>query len=128
MPDGKYPDPRKEDIIYEDRRISRPDVSLPDWHIPDATYRPVPIVWFAAVVVIQMFTLPLMFILFLDENSAFSGARGLFFVAFFLLETGILAWWTWERGMKHAAIGWKIATFLFLGGLFALSSYSALAS
>ena len=128
MPDGRYPDPREEDIIYEDRRISRPDVSLPDWHMPDATYRPVPIVWFAAVVVIQMVFLPLMFILFTDQNSAFSGSRGLLFVAFLLLESGILGWWTWERGMKHAATGWKISIFLFLGGLFALSAYAALAS
>lgn len=127
MPDGKYPDPREEDIVYDDRRISRPDVSLPDWHIPDASYRPLPIVWFATVVLIQIFVVPLLFVAFLDDSGAFTARNGMFFLAFLVLESGLLGWWTWERGMEAAPKGWKVATILFLGGLLALSATAALA-
>ena len=53
----KYPNPREEDIYAGDRRVSRPDSALPDWHIPDAKYRPIPIAWFAAAFLIQMVVL-----------------------------------------------------------------------
>ncbi len=43
MPEREYPNPREEDIYAGERRVSRPDSALPDWHIPDAAYRPIPI-------------------------------------------------------------------------------------
>ena len=90
-----------------DRRISRPDSALPDWHIPDASYRPIPIAWFAGAFVIQMVALFVVFLLL-------SGMHGIFTVVAAGLVTGAIGAWTWERGMKGASAGWKLATILVL--------------
>lgn len=104
---GKYPDPREEDIMAGDRRISRPDSALPDWHIPDAKYRPIPIAWFAAAFLLQMVVLFALFMI-LHQQS------GWITIALASLATGALGMWTWERGMKDAGTGWQIATVLML--------------
>lgn len=90
-----------------DRRLSRPDSALPDWHIPDAKYRPIPIAWFAAAFLLQMVVLTAIFVIL-------SGQTGWITIALSALATGALGMWTWDRGMKDAGNGWKIATVLML--------------
>ncbi len=90
-----------------DRRLSRPDSALPDWHIPDAKYRPIPIAWFAAAFLIQMVVLTVLFLLL-------SGQSGWLTIALSALATGALGMWTWDRGMKDAPGGWRLATVLTL--------------
>ena len=104
---GKYPDPREEDIYAGDRRLSRPDSALPDWHIPDAKYRPIPIAWFAAAFLLQMVVLTAIFVIL-------SGQSGWITIALSALTKGALGMWTWERGMRDAGTGWKVATVLML--------------
>ena len=106
-PDPKYPNPREEDIYAGDRRLSRPDSALPDWHIPDAKYRPIPIAWFAAAFLLQMVVLVVIFWVLIDES-------GWITMGLASLATGALGKWTWDRGMKDAGTGWKIATVLML--------------
>ena len=106
-PEPKYPDPREEDIYAGDRRLSRPDSALPDWHIPDAKYRPIPIAWFAAAFLLQMVVLVVIFWVLIDES-------GWITMGLASLATGALGKWTWERGMKDAGTGWKIATVMML--------------
>ena len=104
------PDPQEDehgDVMAGDRRISRPDSSLPDWHIPDASYRPIPIAWFAGAFLLQMVVLFTIFIVFISKHGAFTVALG-------ALATGVIGAWTWERGMKTAGNGWKIATIAML--------------
>ena len=91
--DGDWPDPREEDIYAGDRRMSRPDSALPDWHIPDASYRPIPIAWFAGAFMMQMVILFALFMLLL-------GTSGWITIALSAFATGMLGMWTWERGMR----------------------------
>ena len=105
--EGKYPNPREEDIMAGDRRLSRPDSALPDWHIPDAKYRPIPIAWFAAAFLLQLVVLFAIFIIL-------SGQNGWVTIVLASLVTGALGMWTWDRGMKNAGTGWKVATVLML--------------
>lgn len=105
--EGKYPNPREEDIMAGDRRLSRPDSALPDWHIPDAKYRPIPIAWFAAAFLVQLVVLFAIFIIL-------SGQNGWLTIVLASLATGALGMWTWDRGMKNAATGWKVATVFML--------------
>lgn len=90
-----------------DRRLSRPDSALPDWHIPDAKYRPIPIAWFAAAFLVQMVVLFVLFMGLINQS-------GWITIALSALATGALGMWTWERGMKDAGTGWKAATILML--------------
>jgi hypothetical protein len=113
MPEPDYPDPREEDIYAGDRRVSRPDSALPDWHIPDASYRPVPIAWFAAAFMIQMVVLTILFVMLLGQ----SGWVTIILCGFATLALGV---WTWERGMRAAGGGWQTATALMLAAQFAL--------
>ncbi|WP_298305373.1 hypothetical protein [uncultured Erythrobacter sp.] len=107
MSKDKYPDPREDDIYAGDRRISRPDSAIPDWHIPDAKYRPIPIAWFAAAFLVQMAVLFTIFI-------ALSSQNGWITIALCSLATGAIGMWTWDRGMKDAGSGWRIATVVIL--------------
>ena len=86
-----------------DRRISRPDSALPDSIIPDAKYRPIPIAWFAAAFLMQLVILWLIFMILSSQN-------GWLTIGIASLATGALGMWTWERGMKDAGMGWKVAT------------------
>ena len=103
----QYKDPRKEDIVYGDRRISRPDLSLPDWDIPDGAYRPIPIVWFTGALVAQVMLGGIL-------SAALRGQSGWLSIIVTGLTTGIIGAWTWHRGMKKAGLGWQIATILML--------------
>lgn len=114
-----FPDPREHDIMAGDRRVSRPDASLPDWHIPDAAYRPIPIAWFAAAFLIQMIVLLGLFVTLIKQPAWLTISLATF-------VTVVLARWTWDRGMKRAGAGWQIATaaalaiqlaFVWLGAL-----------
>lgn len=107
MSKDEYPDPREEDIYAGDRRVSRPDSALPDWHIPDAKYRPIPIAWFAAAFLVQMVVLFVIFI-------ALSSQTGWLTIILSSLATGAIGMWTWDRGMRKAGRGWQIATILIL--------------
>ncbi len=90
-----------------DRRISRPDSALPDWHIPDAKYRPIPIAWFAAAFLLQLAILWLVFMILSAQN-------GWLTIVISALITGALAKWTWDRGMRDAGAGWQVATIVMM--------------
>jgi len=107
MRDGKYPDPREEDIVYGDRRLSRPDVSLPDWEVPDSTYRPVPIVWFTGALFAELFVLGLIF-------AILSSQSGWLTMTLCMMATVAVGKWTWDRGMGGAGTGWQVATVTML--------------
>lgn len=103
----RHPDPREEDIVYGDRRISRPDVSLPDWEMPDTAYRPVPIVWFTGALLVELFVLSAIAIILSSQS-------GWITLVLAILATGGVGKWTWDRGMKDAGSGWKGATIVML--------------
>ena len=114
-PQTRYPNPRDEDVMAGDRRISRPDTLLPDWEIPDAAYRPIPIVWFTGALLLQMFGLAALAAVLVETLEAIpSGQSGwvlLAMTAAFSLAVGM---WTWDRGMRSASRGWRIATALMM--------------
>lgn len=112
-PRGQRPDPRTEDIMAGDRRISRPDSSLPDWEMPDTAYRPIPIVWFTGAFVIQMVVLFVLFVVLLNLHGAIT-------IALSALVTGLIVAWSWDRGLKDAARGWQIATIAVMAVQFLL--------
>ncbi len=91
-----------------DRRLSRPDSSLPDWEMPDTAYRPVPIVWFTGAFFLHLILI-IVFAAILFSQAAWIK------VALTALAAGAIGEWTWERGMKDAGSGWKIATIIMLG-------------
>lgn len=103
MPDGGHPDPREQDIVYGDRRISRPDASLPDWEVPDSSYRPVPIVWFTGAMLLEFLAVWLVTLVLWSQ-------AGLLVMAMAALVTIVVGRWTWRRGMAGAGAGWKAAT------------------
>jgi hypothetical protein len=107
MPEGRFPNPRKQDIMAGERRLSRPDSALPDWHLPDAAYRPIPIAWFAAAFLAQMVVLYALFMLLIGQSGWLTIGLG-------SLVTGLICQWTWQRGMQRAPRGWQVATVLFL--------------
>jgi len=120
MPDrGDWPDPREEDIMAGDRRISRPDASLPDWEVPDTSYRPIPIVWFTGALVVQMVTVFAIFFVLVDQHGALT-------IALAALVTGAIGAWTWDRGMSRAGSGWKAATVIALCAGFLLVALASL--
>ncbi len=97
------PNSREDDIMAGDRRLSRPDSALPDWHVPDASYRPIPIAWFAGAFLLQMVALFAIFV-------ALFRFEGWITIALSGLVTGVIAKWTWDRGMSKAGSAWKFAT------------------
>lgn len=110
MPDGSrfdYPDPREQDIMAGDRRISRPDASVPDWEVPDTSYRPVPIVWFTGAFIGHLIIAhAIMLVLWsLGPWPVFGAAA---------LAAGAIGKWTWDRGMSSAGSGWRFATIAIL--------------
>ncbi|WP_066532782.1 hypothetical protein [Erythrobacter sp. CCH5-A1] len=91
------------DIMAGDRRIARPDTALPDWHMPDAAYRPVPIAWFTAAFLLQAVMLTFLFVVLLAKPAWVT-------IVLSAAATGVLGAWTWDRGMKAAGTGWQVAT------------------
>ncbi|MEL6877633.1 MAG: hypothetical protein AAGL68_05985 [Pseudomonadota bacterium] len=115
MPDDtpQRPDPDKEDIMAGDRRISRPDSRMPDWYIPDASYRPIPIAWFTAAVLIQSVAMFAIFTLLFKKSGWLTiGLAGLASIALYL--------WSMDRGLKEASMGWKMALAIVLALQFLL--------
>ncbi|WP_298466426.1 hypothetical protein [uncultured Erythrobacter sp.] len=108
-----YPDPREEDIMAGDRRISRPDSSMPDWYIPDASYRPIPIAWFAAAVLIQTVAISMIFFVFVAKSGWFT------ILLAGVASLGILHW-SWDRGIGRAGTGWRSATIIVMAIQFLL--------
>ncbi len=106
MSEGKYPNPREEDIMAGDRRLSRPDASVPDWEVPDTAYRPIPIVWFTGAFLFHLVIIAAVFVVL--------GLVGLLTTWLVIPLTAVAAAfigsWTWDRGMRDAGLGWKIAT------------------
>ena len=86
-----------------DRRLSRPDASLPDWEMPDMAYRPIPIVWFTAALLGQFVALSAVFLLLVSKHGAFT-------IGMAALISAVIGAWTWERGMRDASVWWKAAT------------------
>ena len=107
MPESKVDE--DGNVFAGDRRIARADSALPDWHIPDASYRPVPIVWFTGAFLLQLLGLVL-----LAVPMALVGASALIHTAFAIVLTGVIGFRCWERGMARASLGWRIATILML--------------
>ena len=101
------PDPDEEDIMAGDRRISRPDSRMPDWYIPDASYRPIPIAWFTAAVLIQAVAMFAIFMLLSTKN-------GWLTIALTGLTSTAIYFWSMDRGLKEAASGWRIALAIVL--------------
>ena len=104
MPDE---DGEAADTMAGDRRIPRPDTALPDWYMPDAAYRPVPIAWFTAAFLLQTVMLTFLFVVLLAKPAWVT-------IVLASAATGVLGAWTWGRGMKAAGSGWQIATAVML--------------
>ena len=123
MPDQARPDPKKEDIVYEDRRISRPDASLPDWESPDTTYRPIPIVWFTGALITQVVGQAAIFLL----CRHWLGFSDLAVIAI-AFAASVLVWEVgMKRGLYTASRAWWVATFVILAFFFGLTALSVLA-
>ncbi len=118
MPDRQEDD--DGEVWGGDRRLSRPDTSLPDWEMPDGAYRPVPIVWFAGALLLQMVALFTLFV-------ALVGQPGWVTVVSAAFVTGMLGMWTWERGIGSASPGWRIALVMVLATQLVLVAFGALA-
>jgi len=116
---SSFPNPAEEDIAYGDRRLSRPDASVPDWEVPDTSYRPIPIVWFTGAFLIHLVVVMAILVV-LGRFGAWVTVPAA------ALAAGAVGAWTWERGMESAGTGWKIATILILlfNLLFVLSASS----
>ena len=105
-----YDEPEEGDIMAGDRRIARADTALPDWYASDTHYRPIPIVWFAGALLLQVITQPVVVFL----GLGLLGLSPLGVLALALLATGLIWHNTWERGMSVASGVWKAATFAML--------------
>lgn len=106
------------DIMAGDRRIARSDTALPDWYVSDTAYRPIPIVWLASALFMQVLAQPAIFFIL---HTAF-GFGPLMTFSFALLATGIIWHFTWERGMRDAGSAWQIATALTLAFFLAITA------
>lgn len=90
-----------------DRRIARADSALPDWHVSDTAYRPIPIVWFAGAMLLQAVTQTAVLLLLIFFPPLIT-------IAFAIVLTVLIGRLTWKRGMKTASVGWRTATALML--------------
>ncbi|OJW62015.1 MAG: hypothetical protein BGO57_01165 [Sphingomonadales bacterium 63-6] len=88
--------------------------------LPEGTYRPVPIVWFASAWFLQSIVLLVVFFTLLNKHPAFN-----------ILACGLLTFaigrWTFRRGMAEAGSGWRLFTGLALAFNWAVVSAGALA-
>ncbi len=113
-------EPAEGDVMAGDRRIARTDTALPDWYASDTAYRPIPIVWFAGALLMQVIAQPAVAWLFwglLDLPRAIA-------VGAAMLASGFIWHHTWERGMHSASRAWQVATagmLLFFFGITALA-------
>lgn len=88
--------------------------------LPEGTYRPVPIVWFAAAWFLQSIVLLVVFFSLLNNHPAINIiACGLVTIA--------IGRWTFRRGMADAGSGWRLLTILALAFNWVVVSVGALA-
>ena len=106
----QFDEPKEGDIMAGDRRIARTDTALPDWYASDTHYRPIPIVWFAGALLLQVVAQPAVVFI----GLGLFGLSPLLVFAAALLATGFIWHHTWERGMSGASSAWKAATFAML--------------
>ncbi|WP_324262396.1 hypothetical protein U4960_04565 [Altererythrobacter sp. H2] len=89
--------------------------------LPEASYRPVPIVWFAAAWFMQMFMLAVLYLLLASEAAILTaGATA--------LSSWLIGRWTWARGMAQAGRGWRAVTIGALAFAWAWTALLAFAS
>ncbi|MFO6447291.1 hypothetical protein ACLBKU_09125 [Erythrobacter sp. NE805] len=112
---SEAPDAREDEagIFAGDRRLARPDASVPDWEVPDTAYRPVPIVWFTAALLTQNVAQSVLL-------GVLGGQHPVVNLAASVLASAGIGWWTWDRGMAQASGAWKVATVVMLALFFAL--------
>ena len=127
MPDSSAPDEEplenEGDVMAGDRRIARTDTALPDWYVSDTSYRPIPIVWFAGALILQVILQPALFLVF----TVFLEASPFVTIAAALLGSGLIWHLAMQRGMTTASFAWRCATLLMLAFFFLLTALSALA-
>lgn len=68
--------------------------------LPEATYRPVPIVWFVSAMMVQFFALAFLVSL---------PVTGMAIVALSTVVSVLVRYWTFRRGMARASRAWKVA-------------------
>lgn len=123
MPERADPDEDiAGDVMAGDRRIARPDTALPDWYVSDASYRPIPIVWFAGAMLLQVITQPLLIGLLWGTLAL----PGPVVTMVSLGASGLIAVMTWRRGMDRAAPAWRVLTIAMLAFFFLLSALTVL--
>lgn len=76
--------------------------------VPEAHYRPIPIVWLAGAWFLQCAAMFLIFVVLLTKAQIFT-----------ILTCAIITYgvwhWTNQRGMRDASTGWKATTIIALG-------------
>ena len=110
------------EVMAGDRRIARTDTALPDWYVSDTHYRPIPIVWFAGALLMQVIAQPVVAAIgwwLLDLPR-------LIVVGLAMLVSGLIWHHTWERGMHGASRMWQVATALMLLFFFAIITVALL--
>ena len=115
--------PEIEDAIAEHRAREEFGITthtMGTW-MPEAAYRPVPIVWFGGALVFQLFQLAGLGMLLLEMPGAIIAATT-------ALASCAIGWWTWERGMREAGSVWKGLTLAMLAGSWAAVALAALGS
>lgn len=127
MPDHPGPDeevPENEgDVMAGDRRIARTDTALPDWYVSDTAYRPIPIVWFAGALILQVILQSALYFVF----AVVFGASPFVTIAAALLGSALIWHLAMRRGMASASFTWRCATLVMLAFFFLLTALSALA-
>ena len=101
-----------------DRRIARADTALPDWYASDTAYRPIPIVWFAGALILQVLAQPLVAWL----AWGLLGWPRAYVVALALVASGVIWQFTWTRGMQQAPRVWQVATAAMLLFFFTITA------
>lgn len=126
MPE-KYPHEENErndgDVMAGDRRIARPDTSLPDWYVSDAAYRPLPIVWFAGAMILQVLAQPAIFVML----EIWFNFPPVITIGAALLASGLIWYLADLKGMGGASLAWRLATAAMLTFFFSLTAVTALA-
>ena len=87
--------------------------------VPEGTYRPLPIVWLVSAWLLHSFAMMILLALL-------SGKPVLVTLGVTLIASYGVGSMLFERGMKDAALGWKISTVLALAVNWALTAVSAL--
>ena len=102
--------PEIEDAIEE--HLAREEfgitTAVPGTWMPEAAYRPVPIVWFGGAFVFQSIQLVVFTIMFAARQPIYTAVTT-------LVATLAIAFWTWNRGIRDSSLVWQAATLGMLG-------------